>query len=220
MDKLLIGFNTVARSQRPAIGLIVVEANRMVWRRRKLEREVWLRPNRRALWLSTLPAALLAGIGFYTISRPHSLEKLIGCLALLLAAVLLVAISSSVGQPRLAYSNDQLLVFLRAGRPIRLPIQLVECFFLGQGPAMLAGGRESSGFRRQATRNIIARLAESAVQWREVEVQPRLGQWREGYITIRGTWCEPISPDLVGALNEKLAAAHRRLRTVQEQPDE
>ena len=57
---------------------------------------------------------------------------------------------------------------------------------------------------RQETVNLVARLAQRQTQWAQVEVKPALGNWAEGYITIRGTWCEPLNPELVRRLNRRL----------------
>lgn len=37
-----------------------------------------------------------------------------------------------------------------------------------------------------------------------------LGQWCGGYITVRGTWCESITADLMQGLNRRLVEAHRQ----------
>ena len=39
------------------------------------------------------------------------------------------------------------------------------------------------------------------------ELHPALGRWCDGYATIRGCWCEPLSADLVRQLNRRLANA-------------
>jgi hypothetical protein len=114
-------------------------------------------------------------------------------------------------QPRLSYANESLYVRLRLGAPIQVPIEFVECFFLGQGPTLLPrpfGRRDTV----DETSAIIVRLAESAEQWKHFDVTPALGLWCDGYITIRGTWCEPITNDLLKRLNANLIAAHREQR--------
>ena len=93
-----------------------------------------------------------------------------------------------------------------------LPVELVECIFLGQAPALVPEPRGANRSRGVETSALILRLAESATDWQAGKVNELLGHWREGYIMIRGTWCEPISRDPVQQLNDRLAAAHRRQR--------
>ncbi|MCI0335247.1 MAG: hypothetical protein L0228_18715, partial [Planctomycetes bacterium] len=77
---------------------------------------------------------------------------------------------------------------------------VVESFFVGQGPATLPGGIAS----RQQTANLVARLSQRDTEWARQQVKPALGNWCNGYVTIRGTWCEPLSPELIRWLNRRL----------------
>ena len=173
-------------------------------------REVWLRPNRRALGSFALAAAfMLAGSIFVLLTSPGRTVFVSLSLAIILLVCLLVIFLSSLWRPRLAYHCGQLLVYLRPGRPISIPIDIVECFFLGQADSLLGRSPFGSSAATQQTSTIVVRLAESAREWKHVEVQPALGQWCDGYIVIRGTWCEPLSGELVGQLNHRLVAAHR-----------
>jgi hypothetical protein len=113
-------------------------------------------------------------------------------------------------RPRLAYFDGELEVYLTGRRPIRVPIEVVECFFKGQGPSLLPGF--ALGGRRLEAATLIVRLAERAVQWKHRDVRPWLGLWCEGYITIRGTCCEPLHGDLVARLNRRLVEIHRQTR--------
>jgi len=103
-------------------------------------------------------------------------------------------------QPRLAYEDGLLLLNLRSGAPIRLPVELVQCAFLGAGSTQLPG----LGGREIRTANLVMRLEEKASDWAEVSVKSALGRWSEGYITIHGAWCEPLTLDLVQHLNQRL----------------
>jgi hypothetical protein len=89
---------------------------------------------------------------------------------------------------------------LRAGSPIAVPAGVVEAFFLGQGPANLpnVGGKPAE------TVNLVARLSQKAPEWAKVAVKPALGNWCEGYVTIRGTWCEPLNGEVIRRLNRRL----------------
>jgi len=112
----------------------------------------------------------------------------------------------AVFQPRIAYDAGELLVFLEPARATRVPINIVEVMFLGQGPSELPKlkGREPE------TQNVVIRLAETATDWKHRSVRPAFGHWCEGYITIRGAWCEPITADLMRKLNHRLAEIHRQ----------
>jgi hypothetical protein len=175
-------------------------------------REVWLRTNRRALALGMLlPAALaLAGLALAGAFFPvESLAlRIAGYLLVGVAGLALGMLAWELKRPRLAREDGCLAVYLRAGAPHRVPIDIVEGFLLGQGPSMLAGRAA-----RRETATLVVRLAERAEDWAFREVKPALGNWCGGYITIRGTWCEPLSVALVNRLNARLGELHARLKT-------
>ncbi len=108
-------------------------------------------------------------------------------------------------RPRVARVKGCLRLDLRPGRPLEVPLEYVECFFLGQGPSMI--GKGVVGQAEAA--NVVVRLAERAKSWRERDVWPMLGSWCDGYITIHGAWCEPIHAELIERLNRQLVEAKR-----------
>jgi hypothetical protein len=172
--------------------------------------ETWLRTNSRAMWFGmALPAAFLVVGGLLLFGLPGQEPPLparvlggaLAAFGLLLAAGML----AQLRRPRLAYRDGQLLVGLTSGPAIQVPIEVVECFWLGQAPSLLPGKRH----KHTETASLVIRLAESAHEWHHQEVKPQLGAWCEGYITIRGTWCEPLSIDLVNRLNARLAEVNR-----------
>jgi hypothetical protein len=172
--------------------------------------EVWLRTNRRALAMGMILPALilaasLAGMAWSISTGRHWALSLGLASAALLALWMLGELIYAACQPRLAFAQGQMLVFLEPTKPTRVPIEIVECFFLGQGPSELPRlkGREPE------TQNVVVRLAESAVEWKHRDVKPALGHWCEGYITLRGSWCEPITPAIMQRLNRRLAELHR-----------
>ena len=107
--------------------------------------------------------------------------------------------------PVLAHRRDELLLFLDAGPPIAIPLKVVECFFAGQGDSLI---KDRSGKDLEAAA-IILRIAESATEWKHRDVSQRLAHWCEGYITIRGAWCEPIGRELMQRLNRRLNEVQR-----------
>lgn len=178
-----------------------------------MKRQVWLRANVRALSCGLIVPVLFAALGLsLAVGLPsassYAVFRWLGwgcfCLASLLTALLIYAMRI----PRLAYQNGQLLVYLRSVRPVCVPIEVVECFFLGNAPSLM---RDASG-NESRTATVVVRIAESATAWHNVEVNALLGRWCDGYITIRGTWCEPLRGDLLNRLNAYLVEAHRESR--------
>lgn len=171
--------------------------------------EVWLRTNRRALVMAMIPpgllfAASLAGLA-YSVATRQWFFAVLASLFVLMLVWLFGGLTSAMFLPRLAYERGELLVYLELHRPTPIPIDIVEVFFLGQGPSELPKlkGREPE------TQNVIVRLAESAAEWKHRDVRPAFGLWCEGYITIRGSWCERITPDLMRRLNHRLVEIQR-----------
>ncbi|QDU98054.1 hypothetical protein Pla8534_59150 [Lignipirellula cremea] len=164
--------------------------------------ETWLRPNRRLLigvgLFNLLFFSLLAVLSWYFLWPTLSF--------LLVAFGLWRALQSWLAcrSPRLAYGDGHLIVNLGPAAPIRIPIEVVEVFFLGQGPSKLP----SSGPDAEAS-TIVVRLAEAAEDWKHRDVDPRFGAWCDGYITIRGAWCEPIRREVMGQLNTRLVEVRR-----------
>lgn len=175
--------------------------------------EIWLHNNTRALWFSlVLPGALavfgvLLACGLGEGNPPLSV-RVVGALLSAGALLVLVSLAVQLRQHRLVYRDGFLYVRLRPGSPVRVPIQVVEGFLLGQGPSHLPGRR----YQATETRTLVIRLAESAEEWSQVEgIKPALGKWCGGYITIQGTWCEPLDVSLVNRLNARLAAVQAEL---------
>ena len=133
--------------------------------------------------------------------EPATWMRALGIGLMVIAGIMIVLLLLQLRQPRLAYCDGQLLVWLRSGAPIRVPIGAVECFWLGHAASLLPGKRNE----RTETQTIVIRIADKAVEWRQQEVKPQLGAWCDGYITIRGTWCEPLNIDVVNRLNRRLA---------------
>ncbi|HZZ72914.1 MAG TPA: hypothetical protein VFE24_11735 [Pirellulales bacterium] len=166
----------------------------------KSKSEIWLRVNPRPLWLSLLGMvamfAALALIDFWFMPSTWN-----GWFAAPVAAVGLVGILAVwiVRRPILAYRPGELLVNLRAGKPHVVPIEIVEGFLLGRqeldyGPT-----------RRAQAKALTIKLADKASDWTKAEVHHSVGRWCGSYITVFGTWCEPLSIEFINKLNARLA---------------
>ena len=173
--------------------------------------ETWLKSNTRAIVFGMVLPGFVLGLmlGLVWITPAELFwVRIVGGLIAVGAALVLILLLIQARRPRLAYRDGQLLAFLRTSRPLTVPIDLVEAFFLGRGPSMLPG----EGNRDVQTMNLIVRLAERAKDYHEREVNSALGVWSEGYITIRGTWCEPLGTEVASRLNRRLheVKQHRR----------
>ena len=166
-------------------------------------REIWLRPNRRALWFGTVPPSLLFLLGAWItfgLEQPVAHWRLwVGGALMLVGGVLAGGLISQMRRPRIAYRHGEVLFYLRSSTPLAVPAELVEAFFLGQGPLVLPGAPQED-----ATVNLVARLSQRAPEWSHREVKPALGRWCDGYVTIRGTWCEPLNGEVIRRLNHRL----------------
>jgi hypothetical protein len=179
-------------------------------------RETWLRVNTRALALAMALPAALALVGLLALVTPWpdrltAAAMIVGWALIGMAGILVALLVWQMGQARLAYDHGHLLLNLRAGGPIRVPIEVVEGFLLGQGPSYLPG-KEA---HKLETSTLVIRLAERASEWEQVAVKPALASWCHHYVTIRGTWCQPLSVDLVNRLNARLAEVTRESRAAQ-----
>lgn len=171
--------------------------------------EVWLRTNRRVIVLGFLPVGLLgaASVLLYQKAASNLMVAVSGGM-LALSVLLLGILVKFLASPRVAYSDGHVLFYLKAGGPIAVPVHVVEAFFLGQGPAHLPLGPADN----QLTINLVARLSQKERQWAEIDVKPALGRWSEGYISIRGSWCEPLNGELIRRLNRRLGEVSRELQ--------
>jgi hypothetical protein len=166
--------------------------------------QTWLQSNRRVLALGLIVPVVLLTIGaLLGLGVQATWARIVGGLVALVALAGVGLIARHAWLPRLAYADRHLLVYLESGPPQRVPIEVVEGFLLGQGPTMLPG----KGYEQAEARTLVVRLAESATDWADRETKPAWGRWCGGYITLRGTWCEPLSVDLVQKLNLRLYEA-------------
>lgn len=171
--------------------------------------EVWIQPNRRALSTGlVVPLGLLTtGVLLLNfVPREGWWWFLIGTawVSIALAAIVGGVLVILLKIPRVAYDSAALLVYLGSWQPFRVPIEHVECFFLGNGSSDIRVGKAAA----PQTSTIVVRIAESASEYQQRDAKAALGQWCGGYIVLRGTWCEPITAELLTALNKRLTKAH------------
>ena len=179
--------------------------------------EVWLRTNRRALglFLILLLGLALAGLSGIAIAEMYGLGTWMHMLSIatIFASLLLAAmVAYQMTLPRLAYEQGNLLVYLQSAEPLQIPVEAVELFFLGHGASLVPDTHD----RPSKSRTVVIRLAEAATQWHDLPIRTAFGESRESYLIVRGTWCEPLTVDLLQSLNRRLAEAHRTKRAAEE----
>jgi hypothetical protein len=166
-------------------------------------REIWLRPNRRAIWFGCVPPLVIGVMGAWIMfgisAGASSALRWIGLLLMAAGFAVVAALLQQLRRPRIAYQNDHVLFYLQAGQPFEVPVQIVEAFFIGQGPARLPGVPS-----QPRAANLVVRLSQRAAEWADREVKPALGKWCGGYVTICGAWCEPLHDELLRRLNRRL----------------
>jgi hypothetical protein len=163
--------------------------------------EIWLRPNRRAILFGCVVPSLMTFLGIFLAARGPlaGWTTIAGWVLIVLGAIGIALLVRQSFRPRIAHRGDVLLFYLRSGAPIAVPLHVVEAFFVGQGTAALPGPA-----RDEESANLIARVSQRHTEWAQHEVKPALGAWCGGYITIRGTWCEPLTGDVIRRINRRL----------------
>ena len=168
---------------------------------------VWLKPNRRILFLAMAVPLVIAAAGAVLLGLSIGAVHVVGATLLVIGIVLAAALAAQSVRPRLALRNEELLVYLRLTAPLAVPLSIVECVFLGRPETQLALGQHTSRMV-----SLVIRLAESATQYKERRVKPALGRWADGYITIHGAWCEPLTLELAQRINSQLRKAQQSQR--------
>jgi hypothetical protein len=164
--------------------------------------ETWLYPNRRAILFGCVPLAILAGLGAWLAWGLPALAsgwRIAGWLLVAVGVLGIAMLLLQISRPRIAYRRGHVLFYLSKDNPIATPVEIVEAFFLGQGPAGLPGAAAN-----EETVNLVARLSQRETDWAKREVKPALGAWCGGYVTIRGPWCEPLTNEVIRRLNKRL----------------
>jgi peptidoglycan/LPS O-acetylase OafA/YrhL len=165
--------------------------------------EIWLNPNRRVILFGCVPPLAVVMFGLWLMFSSNTIGtqpwRWIGVILLFLGGGMILLLMRQFRRPRMAYQNGHVLFYLRSGPPIAVPADVVEAFFAGQSPAGIPGIA-----KQPQSANLIARLSRRHTEWAEQTVKPALGNWSEGYVTVRGTWCEPLSAELIRKLNRRL----------------
>ena len=174
--------------------------------------EIWLRANRRALVVGSVAPVVLGTVGVMGASNLLPIElsvsmRLAAGILAILSALVGIAMANQARLPRLAYADGKLLIYAGSSKPYQVPIDIVEVFFGGQGATDV-----HVPSHKVESRYVVVRLAERHKEWHERKMRPSFGRWDDGYISLSGVWCEPITADLIKTMNHKLVETKRALR--------
>lgn len=188
---------------------------------------VWLRANARPVWLATLAQLAVVGAVWVLIALVAGLPPW-GPWSWRAVVVDLVAVGLAIGAlvtawcsllPRLQRCGGRLRVRLAPGWSHEVPVEVVECFFLGSDSLAADGGGAADGTApTHRVGTLVMRIAErEAERWQPVDTRARWpwatawGRWQDGAIVLDGRWCEPLSVDLARQLSGVLVAARREV---------
>ena len=174
-----------------------------------MSREIWVAANRRIIFFGLVPPTALLAISVWMclIAGSSTWQLRVGVLVASASIVAIALLVRASVRPRVAYCAGHVEFYLRSAAPIAVPLEYVEAFFLGQGSAPLP----ASVNVQVETVTLVARLSRRAEEWSHVEVHPTLARWCDGYITIRGMWCEPLTIKLVETVNRRLHEVKQEL---------
>lgn len=171
--------------------------------------EIWLRGNVRPAGL-LIAAALAAGTVLAVLavlSPTRAIALPVAISFALVTGPLVAGLALAGSRPRLARRGDVLRVRLAPLVAHDVPLESVECFFMGSHVLPDPDGRDDLPGRRVGT--LVMRIAERAAAWQARPTFAAWGTWAEGAVVFDGRWCEPLSVDLARRLSGRLVEAKR-----------
>ena len=170
--------------------------------------EVWLRGNTRPAGL-LVAATAAVGTALAVLSVvPQTSATLPAAIAFaVLAGPLAACLALASVQPRLSRQGGVLRVRLAPLRAHDVPLEFVECFFMGSHMLPESDGRDDVPTQRVGT--LVMRIAERAGAWQNRSTFVPWGTWADGAVVFDGRWCEPLSVELARRLSTRLVEAKR-----------
>ncbi len=177
----------------------------------------WLAANRRLVGLLGGGAIvfLLAAVAAVAAATQTAggLRLLLAALAAVsgLLAAAVAVIMPLAASPRLRRRGDLLLVRIGPARVEQLPLDAVECFFLGSQPLDRSGSPTAGDEPAFRVGTLVVRVAERAAKEHAGQWAARgpWAAWEDGYLVIDGRWTEPLTVETVRRVNGRLAQAKR-----------
>jgi hypothetical protein len=171
--------------------------------------EIWLRGNARpaALLVAATLAAGTALAVLATLPPTRAIGLPVAIVFALAAGPLVAGLALAGSRPRLARRGGVLRVRLAPLVAHDVPLEFVECFFMGSHVLPAPDGRDDLPGRRVGT--LVMRIAERAAAWQARRTFAAWGTWADGAVVFDGRWCEPLSVELARRLSGRLVEAKR-----------
>jgi len=168
----------------------------------------WLRGNLRPVaGIAAIVAAVhLAGLAGLVLARPEPPWWWLAGGVGIVSVAAVATFATSAGRPRLERVGDRLRVRLAPGRAEDVPLDVVECFFMGSQVI----GPVADDTPRYRVGTLVMRVAERARSWQTRPTLAAWGAWEDGAVVFDGRWCEPLSADLARRLSGWLVEAKRQ----------
>lgn len=170
---------------------------------RPIPPSVWLAANQRPAQVAALFSAVFFACGglLALVRSPITWGISLGLLA---AAIVAVGVTLRLRlSPPICYDRTHVVLRFPDCRPFAIPLEAVECFFIGVARFQPAAARPRESIA------VVIRLADRAREWKQRDLPPEYGKWRDGYVMLDGTWCEPIAAAKVEQLNRWLLTAKK-----------
>ncbi len=175
----------------------------------------WLRANLRLAGLLAAVASFLFlsslavyGIAVWTSGGISVLPFL--CSAVLgILACIIGYLAFTAKQGRVLLEDSDLLVRLGPASIERLPLDAVECFFLGSQPLDRSGEPVASDEAAFRVGTLVVRVAERYGHLASGRRGP-WARWEDGYLVVDGRWSEPLVVETLRRINGRLAVAKRQ----------
>ena len=146
-----------------------------------------------ALWFS----GGLSGVAFLFSAGLGILSCIIGYLAF------------TAKQGRIFLKDSELIVRIGPASVERLPLDAVECFFLGSKPLDHSGDPVASDEAAFRVGTLVVRVAERYGHLASGRRGP-WACWEDGYLVVDGRWSEPLVVETLRRINGRLAVAKRQ----------
>ena len=175
----------------------------------------WLKANLRLAWLLAIIASflLLASLSVYGIAGRFAgsvpvvvilLSAVLGILSFIIGYVAFTAMQS-----RVFLKDSHVVVRVSPASVEKLPLDAVECFFLGSQPLDHSGNPVAADQAAFRVGTLVVRVAERYGHLAGGRRSP-WARWEDGYLVVDGRWSEPLVVETLRRINGRLAVAKRQ----------